>query len=109
MIVLVEDGCWEALGWGGVEEILGREVNNIVLKIVCWEALGWGEVEEPLGREVTDTVGEPVVVLEGDVCELPRMPAPVWKFPKPPPPNFMPSQHPSLLALLPASAEKQKV
>ena len=99
----MEDEFWEALGWRGVEETLGCDVIDIVLKIVCWEALGGGDVEEPLGREVTDTVGEPELVAEDDVCELPGMPAPVLNFPKPPGPNLMPSQHPSV------PVEQQKV
>ena len=109
MIALLEDGCWEALGWGEVEETLEREVTDIVLEVVCCEALGWAEIEEPLERELTDTVGEPEVVVEDDVCELPKMPAPVRNLPKPPGPNLMPSQHPWLPALLPARAEQQKV
>ena len=97
MTALLEDGCWEALGRGGVEETLGRDVPDVVLKDVCWEALGCEGVEEPLGRDVTDTVGEPEVVVENNVCELSETPAPVLKFPKPKPsgPKCMPrSQHP---------------
>ena len=110
-MALLEDECWEALGWGEVEETLGRDVTDIVLEVVCCEALGWGGIEEPLEREVTDTVGEPEVVVEDDVCELPKMPAPVRKLPKavPGPNFFMSSQHPRLPALLPAWAEQQKL
>ena len=83
-MALLEDGSWEALGWGEVEETLGREVTDIALEVVCCEALGWAEIEEPLEREVTDTVGEPEAVVEDDVCELAKIPAPVRKLPKPP-------------------------
>ena len=103
MTALLEDGCWEALGWGEVEEALGRGVTETVTDTV--KEL---EVEGTLARDVVDPVREPEVVVEEEACRLVETLASGWKFPKSPV-NLMPSQHPFLLAGLPASALQQKL
>ena len=103
VMALLEDGCWEALGWGEVREALGCDVTDPVTDTV--EEL---EAEETLGRNEPDTVEEPEVVVEDDGSGLFETPATFQEFPNPPE-NVSPPQHPLRLASLPSYEPQQNV